>query len=190
VADTQGLDPALLPQGEPDEEAQLNELGVGEVAAEPLPQGVVGDRRLPDNGAGIGQRRFLPIGELIGVLEVQQFGVLLFRDAPLSGPDRTLDSSILALDRLRDVDATELLDAVIQDPRAEGSLPGLREGPDDGWNVGADRLALRPRRAMDPRVLEVTKDLAVCDRGEVWIRNSWHLLLRSGCRYLFCVSIG
>ena len=175
VADSQRLDPALLPQGEPDEEAQLDQLRVCEMAVEPLPQGVVRDRGVPDNRAGIGQCRFLPIGEFIGVLEVQQPGVLLFGDTSLSGPDRPLDPSILAVDRLRDIDPAEFLDAVVEDPGAEGGLPGLREGADDGWNVGADRLALRPRRALEPRVLQVAEDLGVCDRREVWIRDSGHL---------------
>jgi hypothetical protein len=42
VADAQCLDPALLAQRQPDEEAQLDQLRIGEVRVQLLPQRVVG----------------------------------------------------------------------------------------------------------------------------------------------------
>jgi hypothetical protein len=52
VADAEGLDPALLTQSKRDEEAQLYELLLAEVAMQLGPQRVVGEIRVPQNGAG------------------------------------------------------------------------------------------------------------------------------------------
>jgi hypothetical protein len=60
MTDSQRLDPALLSQGEPDEEAQLNEFFSREVPMEFFPEYIIGDFRIPDNRAGIGQRDFFP----------------------------------------------------------------------------------------------------------------------------------
>ncbi len=51
------------------------------LGSEAPPEGVVGDRGVPDDGAGVGQRRLLALAELLGVLEVQQLGVLRLGDA-------------------------------------------------------------------------------------------------------------
>jgi hypothetical protein len=61
VAEAQSFDPALLPQGERDEEAQLNEFFSGKVLMQLLPEYVIGNFRIPDNRAGIGQRDFFPL---------------------------------------------------------------------------------------------------------------------------------
>ncbi len=61
VAEAQSFDPALLPQGERDEEAQLNEFFSGEVPMQFFPECIIGNFRIPDNRAGIGQRDFFPL---------------------------------------------------------------------------------------------------------------------------------
>jgi hypothetical protein len=43
VPDAERLDPSLLPQGQRDEEPELDELGNGDMRVEPLPQRVVGE---------------------------------------------------------------------------------------------------------------------------------------------------
>jgi hypothetical protein len=64
VADAECLDPALLPQREGNEEAELDELGFAEVPVERLPQRVISEIRVPDDGARPAQRRLLPFVEL------------------------------------------------------------------------------------------------------------------------------
>ena len=108
VADTQGLDPALLAAGEGDEKAELDQLILGEEPVQPLPEGVVGDPSVPNDGARVGERRLLAFSEAVRVLEVQELLVLLFSDALLSRPDRSLDASILALDGFGYVHTAEL----------------------------------------------------------------------------------
>ena len=100
VANVQRLDPPLLAEREPDEEAKLHQLRVGEVRVQPFPEGVVGETSLPDDGAGVGQRGLLALRKLVRCGEVQQLGILRLRNAPRSRPDRTLRPSILALDGL------------------------------------------------------------------------------------------
>src|SRR5690349_12289393 len=119
MADAERLDPALLAQCQADEEPKLHQLGVGEMLVKTLPERVVGYCRVPDDGAGVGERRLLALTELIGCLEVQQLRVLRLRYASRSRPDRPLHPSILAFNGLRDVHATELFDAVVQHARAE-----------------------------------------------------------------------
>jgi hypothetical protein len=184
VADAKRLDPALLAEREADEEAELNELGIGEVLVQLRPQRIVSEVGVPDDGAGVGQRGFLALAEVIGLLEVQQLGVFLLRDASRSGPDRPLDPSVLALDALRDVDAAELLELGVEHTFAEGGLPGLGEGADDGGDVGADSLALRPGRAMQAGVLQIAEDLGIGDLRKVGVGNTRHArLLCPACPY-------
>ena len=148
VPDAQRLDPALLAARQRDEEPKLHQLRLAEVPVQPLPERVVGDSSVPDDGARVGERRFLAFGETIRVLEVQELFVLLFGDGLLSRPDRSLYASILAFDGFGHVDAAKLLEGVIADAVAEGELPRLREGADDGRHVGSDGLAFRAWRAV------------------------------------------
>src|SRR5262245_44997658 len=113
------------------------------MAAEPRPQRLVGDLRVPDDRARVGQRHLLTLGEPRRLREVQEIVVLLFREPLPSGLDGTLHASVFALDRLRHVDAAELLDRVIADALAKRELPGLRKSADHARIVGANRLALR-----------------------------------------------
>jgi hypothetical protein len=65
VVDAEGLDPALLTEGEADEEAQLDQLLGGEAGVKALPESVVGDGGVPHDGAGPGQRRLLALAEAV-----------------------------------------------------------------------------------------------------------------------------
>lgn len=61
VADPERLDPALLTEGERDERAELDQLGSREVLVEACPELIVGNFRVPDDGAGIGQCQLLTL---------------------------------------------------------------------------------------------------------------------------------
>jgi hypothetical protein len=49
-----------------------------------LPDGVISDGGVPDNGAGVGEGDLLALGERVGLLKMQQAGVLCLRNAPRS----------------------------------------------------------------------------------------------------------
>jgi hypothetical protein len=174
VANVQRLDPSLLPEGEADEETELDQLRVGKVCVQLLPESFVGDGGVPDDGAGVGEGDLLALGELVGFLKMQQTGVLCLRNAPRSRPDRPLYPSILAFNGLGDVDAAELLDGVVEYAGAEGGSPGLGEGAQDRRHMRAYSLALRPGSAMQARIFQVAEDLKVSDRRQVGILDSGH----------------
>jgi hypothetical protein len=71
VADTERLNPPLLAQGERDEKPQLDQFGDGEVGVWPRPERVVGDLRIPDDSARVGERGLLARAELVRVGEIQ-----------------------------------------------------------------------------------------------------------------------
>ena len=98
MADPQCLDPTLLTARERDKKAELDKLSLAEMLVQPLPQGVVCDAGVPDDGARVNERRLLSFAESVRVLKVQELLVLLFGDRLLSRPDRSLYASILALD--------------------------------------------------------------------------------------------
>ena len=77
MADIEGADPALLAEREGDEEAQLDQLRLGEVLVELRPEGVVGQRRVEENRLGVGQRDLLALAEPLRLAEVEQVGVLV-----------------------------------------------------------------------------------------------------------------
>ena len=79
VIDAKGFDPALLAERQRDKKAQLDQLGDREVPMQFLPQSVVGNVGVPRDRAGIGQRDFLPLAELVRVTEVEQVIVFFFR---------------------------------------------------------------------------------------------------------------
>src|SRR4051812_15953394 len=55
VPDAERLDPALLAEGQRDEEAQLHQLRDAEVLMQLRPQRVVGNVGIPDDRAGVGE---------------------------------------------------------------------------------------------------------------------------------------
>src|SRR5690348_8493112 len=68
---------------------------------------------------------------------------------------------------------------MIEHPGAERRLPCLGESADHCRHMRPDRLALRPRCAMHPRILQVSEDLPIGDRRRLWIRDSRHPLTSS-----------
>ena len=143
VVDAEGFDPALLAEGETDEKTELDQLGNGEVLMKFFPERVVSDVGIPSDGAGVSQRNFFSFGELVRVGEVQELVVLLFGEAFPSALDGALDPSVVAVDRLRDVDAAQLLHRVVEDAVPERQVPRLRERADDRRECGKIE-ALKP----------------------------------------------
>lgn len=78
MANPEGLDPALLTASEGDEEAQLHELGLCEMAMEVGPELVVGDVGIPENGAGVAKSGLLPLVETIRILKLKKLVVVGF----------------------------------------------------------------------------------------------------------------
>jgi len=79
VIDAKSFDPALLAERQRDEKSQLDQLGDREMPVQFLPQSIVGNVGVPRDRAGIGQRDFLPLAELVRVTEVEQVIVFFFR---------------------------------------------------------------------------------------------------------------
>src|SRR5918992_2467948 len=89
------------------------------------------------------------------VVEVQQLVVLALLEPRLPAALGALVAAVLALDAVRDVDAAELLDGVVDDALAEQVLPGVGERPEGGRHVRANRGALRSRRALTRAALHL-----------------------------------
>jgi hypothetical protein len=100
-----------------------------------VPQCVVGDVCVPEDGARVSKRRLLPFRVAIGVLELQEVVVIGFGESLPSSLDGSLNPSILTRDRFRDVDPAELLDLVIEDPVQKRGTPRLGEGVENGGDV-------------------------------------------------------
>src|SRR5262249_55731146 len=146
---------------------------------------------VPDDRARVGQRHLLALGEPRRLREMQKIVVFFFREALPSRLDGALHASVFALDRLRDVDAAELLDRVVADALAKRELPGLREGADHIRVVGTNRLALGARSPLTSRALEIAADLRVRYARRIDVGNVRHgsLLYPAPTRY-FCRRIG
>ena len=153
VTDVKSLDPTLLAAGQRDEEAKLDKLGRGEVLMELLPQCVVGEVGIPQDGAGVAKRSPFPFGVALGSLELEQIRVVLFSKPLPSSLDGPLCPSVVAVDRLRHVDPAQLLDVIVENPVEKRRAPRLGECVEHGGHVGADRLALRTRCGMGLSVL-------------------------------------
>src|SRR4030095_7862967 len=138
------------------------------------PERVIGDVGIPGDSAGVSQRDFFPLGELVRVGEVEQFVILLFGETLPSSLDGALHASIFALDRFRDVDPAELFESVVDDTVAKSELPSLREGADDVGHMGAYRLAFRTRRALAAGAFEIAFDFRIGDFIRIDVRNSRH----------------
>src|SRR6266545_2492664 len=174
VPDAQRADPALLAAGEGDEVAQLDDLRLGEVAVQALPEGVVGQVGVPGDRLGVGQRGALALVEAVGGLEVQQLVVVALVDALLRALQGALAAAVLAVHRPRHVQAAELLDAVVEHAVAERGPPRGGEGAQQLGDVRADRLALRAWRAVAPRVLHDLHELRIVEAGGVDVADSLH----------------
>ena len=102
------------------------------------------------------------------------YEVVVLDQSLVSPPERPLRASVVAVDRLRDVDATELLQRVIDDPLAEDVLPRPHERLGDRRDVKAHGLRLGPRRAVQPRVLHIGDELGIDDRRRLDIADPCH----------------
>ena len=100
MTDPQRLDPALLSQGEPDEKTELNEFFSRKVLMQLFPECVVGNFRIPDDRARIGQRDFFPFRKFIRFAEIEQVVILVLGQTLPSSLDGSLDASILTIDGL------------------------------------------------------------------------------------------
>jgi hypothetical protein len=65
-----------------------------------LPQCLIGDFRVPDNSAGIGQCDLFALRKLVRLREIQQVVVLVLGQTVPSSLDGSLDSSVPAIDGL------------------------------------------------------------------------------------------
>jgi hypothetical protein len=121
---------------------------------ESRPEAVVGDVGIPEDGARVAERGLLPLVETVRVLESKQLVVIRLVEPLPSSLDGPLDPSVLTLDRLGDVNPTQLLDLVVEHTLEERGPPGGGEGMEDGGNVGPDRLALWAGGAVESAVLD------------------------------------
>jgi hypothetical protein len=142
VVDAQQPDPALLAEGQRDEAAELDQLRLGEVPVQPLPQLVAVSS--PGDRLGVGQGRLLPLVIGAAGLEVQQAVVGSFGQTGRPRPARPLVAAVLTPQRPGDVHPAEVLDRVIADALVEQGPPGVREGPERVRRVRAHRGGLRP----------------------------------------------
>src|SRR5205807_8438921 len=119
-------------------------------------------------------RRLLPLVEAIGALDLGPPGVALLDEPLLSAPERPLRPSVVAVDRLRDADAAELLERVVDDALPEDRLPRAHERLRNRRNVEPDGLRLGTRRAVAPGMLHVLGELRIGDRRRVDVADPRH----------------
>src|SRR3954470_14772148 len=100
VPDTERADPTLAAGDIAYERAELDELRLGEVRVQLLPQSVVGERRVPADRVRVAQRDALTLGEERRGLVPVEARELVLRGCLLSRPDSALVPSVLALERL------------------------------------------------------------------------------------------
>ena len=148
---------------------------LGEVLAEARPHRVVRALRIPDERARVEERGLLPGGVAMGALEVQEVRVVVLDQPLLSGPERPLRPSVVALDRLGDVHATELLQLVVHDPLPEDRVPRARERLRDGRDVGPDGLRLGPWRSVPARTVKIVDELRIGECRRVDVAEARHL---------------
>src|SRR5262249_51943440 len=161
---------------EPDHAAELDQLGLVEVPVHAIPERVV-DRRVPGDRLGVGKRRLLALVVARRFLELEQVpDLVLDQGAAGRRLDRALVAAVLALDRARHVEAAQLLDRVVEHAVPEDVAPGIGEEPEARRDVGADRRALRPRRALALAALHLLAHLGV----HLFQRNVADSLLRHG----------
>src|SRR5919107_243378 len=110
VVDVQHPQPALLAERQADEASELDQLRLGEVRVHALPEGVVGVE-VPRDRLGVRERRLLALVVGLRALEVEELVVLALDEAEPAALLGALVAAVLALDRARDVDAAQLLDA-------------------------------------------------------------------------------
>src|SRR4029079_9382801 len=108
--------------------------------------------------------------------KVQKLVIFVFGEALPSSLDGALHASILALNRLRNVDATELSQSMIDNTVAQCELPGLRKSTDRIRHVSTHGLTFRSGSALAASAFEISSDFRIADRLKIDIRNPWHKL--------------
>ncbi len=78
MADTQCLNPPLLTTRQRNEESQLDQFWLGEMRVQLLPEFVISDARIPQNGTGVAQCRLLAVVKPVRIFESQQIVVVTF----------------------------------------------------------------------------------------------------------------
>src|SRR5262249_48394184 len=146
--------PALLPHGDRNEIADLHQLRLGEMLAQPRPELVVGGQ-IPGDRLGVGERRLLTLVVTVGALEIDQVAIVVLDQSGARTFHRALVAAVFAFDRARDIDAAQLLDAVIGNAFLENGAPGVGERPERRGYMRTHRLALGPRRAFAPAAVEL-----------------------------------
>src|SRR5262249_58154780 len=74
--------PALLPHGQRDEIADLDQFGLAEMLVQPRPELIV-DRQIPGDRLGVGERRLLPLVVSARALEIDEIAVVVLDHALL-----------------------------------------------------------------------------------------------------------
>src|SRR5262245_3577387 len=185
VLDAERAQPALLPHGQGDEIADLDELGLAEMPVQPRPELVI-DRQIPGDRLGIGERRLLPLVIAARALEIEEIAVVVLDHALLCRLDRALIAAEFAQHRTRHVNAAEFLDRVIGDAVFEHVTPGIGERPEYGRHMGTDRLAFRPRCAFARAAIELSAHGLIRHLGGIDIADPW---LRHRCFLRFLLRL-
>ena len=172
VLDIERPQPALLAHGQGHEIADLDQFGLAEMLVQARPERVV-DRQVPGDRLRVGQRRLLALVVAARALEIDQVAVIVLDDALLGRLDGALVAAELAQHRARHVDAAEFLDAVVGDAVLEHVAPGIGERPEHRRHMGADRLALRTRRALLGASIELGEHGRILDGCRVDVADPW-----------------
>ena len=131
--------PALLAERQPDHATELDQLGLGEVLVQPIPECIVGIE-MPGDGLSIGKRRLLPAIVVGRGLEIDKvLHLVLDHSAGFRGLHRALIATVFALHRARDIEPAQLLDCVVENAVAENVAPGIGEKPEAGGHMRAHR---------------------------------------------------
>src|SRR5882762_10127682 len=180
VVDIEQPQPALLPHGERDEAAQLDQLGLVEMPVQPFPERIIGVQ-VPGDCLGIRKRRLLPLVVIAELLEVQQLLDVVLHDGAASGRfDRALIAAVFALNGARYVEPAQLLDGVITHAVLEDVAPGVGKRPEAFGHMRAHRGALRPGRAFALATFHLHAHLRV----HLFQRNVADSLLRHDASFL------
>src|SRR5487761_2224332 len=125
-----------------------------------LPKLVVG-LEAPRDRLGVGESGAFALGVALRGLEVHQVVQLAFRQVRNLGGLTSLVPAVLALDRPRYVDATQLLQGVIDHAATEQLLPRLIERPECDLRVGPDRGTFGTRGTLGRAALHDPHHLGV-----------------------------
>src|SRR5579863_3996239 len=166
VLDIEGSQPALLAHGDRNEIPDLDDLRLGKMLVQALPELVI-RRQIPGDALRIGKRGLLLVIVARRAFEIDQIPIIRFNQAGLRRLDRTLIAAKLAKHRTRYVDTAELLDVVVGNPAVEHVAPGICEGPKSCGHVSADRLALWTWGAFATTTIEFSQHCLIFDR--LWI---------------------